>query len=110
MQTLDFWNLEWYGDWGQVKSCLQAPAEPMLLVNRFDGIQRGQCLKRQFGFVKVRYWGLKKHVATQDAICAVQPMIGPAPIDGNARISASENSAIALDSAKKAQMLSTNRL
>ena len=48
-------------------------------------------IKRQFGYVKVRYRGLKKHAAAQNAVCAVQPVDGPAPVDESTGLSASKS-------------------
>ena len=41
-------------------------------------------IKRQFGYTKVRYRGLKKNTAAQDAVCAIEPVDGAPSIAGSA--------------------------
>ena len=46
-------------------------------------------VKRQFGFVRVHYRGLKKHTLQLKTLLALfTPVYGPAPTDGNAGMSA----------------------
>ncbi|MNV30883.1 Transposase DDE domain protein [compost metagenome] len=59
-------------------------------------------IKRQFGYVKVRYrGGEEEHAADQDAVCAVQSVDGAPSIAGGAGMSAPENRQIATKAAKK---------
>ncbi len=61
-------------------------------------------IKRQFGFVKVRYRGLKKNTAqTRYVVCTVQSMDGAQQTDGSTGMSAPESGASALQRVKKAQ-------
>ena len=68
-------------------------------------------IKRQFGFVKVRYrggysgrpWLEEEHGAALHTVCAVQPVDGARQIDGGRGMSAPESAAIALQREKKAQ-------
>ena len=45
----------------------------------------------------------EKHAAAQNTVCAVKPVDGPAPSDGNAEVSAFESRAAALNMAKVTQ-------
>lgn len=45
----------------------------------------------------------EKHAAAQDAVCAVEPVDGPAPIDGDAGMSAPESRQISLNRTKSLQ-------
>ena len=46
---------------------------------------------------------LEKNAAVQDAVCAVELVDGPAPVDGSARMRAPESSQTALNKAKISQ-------
>ena len=59
-------------------------------------------IKRQFGYVKVRYRGLmKKHPAVDHALCAVQFVDGAQQINGLQGMSAPANRGSALKRARK---------
>ncbi len=65
-------------------------------------------VKRQFGYVKVRYRGLKKHGPVDDLVCVVKPVDYARQIDANAVLSASKNAAKCLKGQKSQRNAAKN--